>query len=289
MSQEKTERIMYYSLHGIILLGVLAAVALGLLTLNRLSRGIRVLEKLSDAPAATPISIVLRPMAEPTSMPRPTRTPYPTFTPRRTWPSRAASRPPSPPVTPTPQPTSSPTPMPPRMPLPFEDSFDAGPRHEWEPVRGTWIGVDGAYTAAPATGWSLTLVGNTGWADYAIDVDVVFQLSTYPIRIVVRALDGSYMALETDCCNTYWILGSKAGSRPVAHSARGALTYDGDRWSKRHLRIEVRGDAYSAYVDDVPLLATQMRALDRGRVGLGLNCPIESMPRFEDLRIAELH
>lgn len=287
MSQEKTDRIVQYSMRGVILLGVLSAVAIGVLTLNRLSLMMAALDRISSSPTATPISILLRPMAESTRMPRPTRTPYPTYAPDRAWPTRAAS-PPAMPMATKSEAAPSPTQVRPGLSLPFEDSFDTGPRPEWRPVRGRWTGVEGTYTAAPANGWSLTLVGDTGWVDYAIDVDVVFQLTTYPIRIIVRELDGSYMALETGCRNTYWILAGEAGSQAVAHSPKGALRYDRDLWSRRHLRIEVKGDVYSAYVDGVPLLTAETAVLTVGRVGLAVNCPNESMPRFEDLRIVEM-
>lgn len=190
--------------------------------------------------------------------------------------------------TPT-KPTPSPTPRPLLVSLPFEDDFDMGPRAEWEPTQGTWRMVDSKYTADPGDTWSLTFVGDVGWTDYAVDVDVFYygeQGYFLPVRIIVRAQDGSYMALETGLSDTDWILVSEDGPRVIAHSDQGRLSHYG--WNKIHLKIEVKGTIYTAYSDGTMLLRVQDATFESGRVGLAFRYPIENTPRFDNFVVTEL-
>jgi len=147
--------------------------------------------------------------------------------------------------------------------------------------------VDGKYTADPSDAWSLTFVGDIGWTDYAVDVDVFYLTWEYPVRIIVRAQDGSYMALETGSFDTDWILFSEGDSRVIAHSNQGGLTMRGG-WHKNHLRIEVKGTIYTAYSDGTMLLRVQDTSLGNGRVGLAFKYKRENTPRFDNFLVAEL-
>ena len=87
------------------------------------------------------------------------------------------------------------------------------PRPEWKPIRGTWRVVDGKYTADASKDWSMTFVGDVGWTDYAVDVDVFSRNRQWPVRIIVRAQDGSYMVLEATGGKTDWIIVSEGSSQ----------------------------------------------------------------------------
>lgn len=282
MSEEKSQplRILLIVLSVFVGVATIFSCVVGFLALLKPEQALIVIERLASVPTSTPILVVI---TAPVPSPLPTSTPYPTYTPYAARPSPS----PYPTYTPYPTATLTPTARPIAIALPFEDDFDVGPRPEWQPVLGTWRMVNGAYAADPSDTWSLTLVGDTGWIDYAVDVDVIYYFSFRPLRIVVRAQDASYMALETDDGDTDWITVSDGTSRVIAHSGEGALIHGGG-WNQTHLRIEVQGSIYTAYADGVMLLRVQDGTLAGGRVGLGIRNDSENTPRFEDFRVTAL-
>ena len=235
-----------------------------------------IIERWASLPTPTPkVIIATAPAAEPVV----TYTPYATYTPYPTQPP--------PPSYPTP--TVSPSRVPVLLSLPFEDNFDTGPRPEWEPIVGTWRMVDGKYTADPSDEWSLTLVGDVGWTDYRIDVDVEYFKDYEPMGIVVRAQNGSHIAFETDAFDSEWILVTEGTSRVIAHGDKGGLRrmFGEDKFVS-HLTIEVDGSIYTAYSAGSILLQVQDTSFSSGRVGLAFYYPFDDTTRFDDFQVAAL-
>jgi DNA-binding CsgD family transcriptional regulator len=188
----------------------------------------------------------------------------------------------------TTQPTNTSIPVP-SMALPFEDSFDNGARPEWQPQSGVWRMVNGMYKADPSDDMQVTLVGDDAWTDYAVDVDVHENgIGGYPVRVIVRAQGGRYVALETACCESNLVVVGDGPDRIVAHSDTGGLKNRVYEWTQSHLRVEVRGDIYTAYSDGTLLFTAQEGTLTRGMVGLGMQCPYDEMPLFEDFQVTSL-
>lgn len=212
--------------------------------------------------------------AYPTYTSYPIPTPLPTYTPRPTYTAP-----------PTTAPTSTPQPI--MMSLPFEDNFDTGPKSEWEPWQGTWRMVDGKYTADPDEDWLFTFVGDEGWTDYAVDVDVWSRNSNYPVQIIVRAKSDSYMAVELDNSQTLWILVDKGNARVIARSEDGGLNDHTSEWNDNHVRVEVQGDMYTVYSDGIRLLQVYDSTLSVGRTGLGF-LPPDRPPHFDNFQVTEL-
>jgi len=181
-------------------------------------------------------------------------------------------------------PTLAPLPTAISAPLPFSDNFNNGAKPEWDVVVGNWRMVDGAYTADSDGGWNVSLVGSESWRDIAIDVDVITDDWNYPVRIIVRAYQGSYLIMETNCCSTYFILIDNGTETTIAESDAGGLT--GSIYlHTNNIRIEALNNIYTVYVDGVKLLTVQDNTLPTGRVGLGLdyearydNFLVESIP-----------
>jgi uncharacterized protein YraI len=173
------------------------------------------------------------------------------------------------------------------MALPFEDRFDPRPRTEWRPQSGTWRVVDGWYTADPADTWSVTLAGDEGWTDYALDVDVRFYDWNFLVRVIVRASGGAYLVLQTNCCGTDWILVGDGQERKLAHSSAAGLS-GGSGWRQNHLKVEVKGDIYIAYSDGIKLLQVQDTTLRNGRVGLATQYPFDTTTRFGNFSVTAL-
>jgi hypothetical protein len=152
--------------------------------------------------------------------------------------------------------------------------------------------VDGKYTADRSEDWSEVLVGDVGWTNYAVDVDVFFHSATgkaNPIRIIVRAQDTLYMAFVADCVDADWLLISEEEPRVVAHSDQAGLTCKVHYWRQTHLRVEVRDTIYAAYKDGTLLLQVQDDTFTSGRVGLASKYRLENTTRFDNFRVTELH
>ena len=178
-----------------------------------------------------------------------------------------------------------------QLALPFEDKFDGGMRPEWQTMFGTWRMVNNMMKADPNDDvMSWILVGDEGWTDYAVDVDVREDRLGCgdKVRIIVRAYRGSYMALDVNDCNTDWILVSEGGERPVAHSDQGGIIGRVYEWHTTHLRVEAKGDTYTAYANGNLLLRVQDGTLGYGRAGIGVQTGYKEIPLFDSFRVAAL-
>lgn len=239
-------------------------------------------------------TLTATPSATPTDTATPTNTPTNTLTPTIT-PTY------TPTDTPTPTPTSTrtrvPTPKPTLMPLPFEDNFDSGPRSEWEQAKGTWRMMNG-YLIADETGehwFAVNLVGDPNWSDYAVDVDLTHRcIAGYRVRVIVRAQNvGSYVAFDVDCCDTLMVLLVNGTEKIIASSETRAVEwYDcpGEEWPTDHLRLEVRGNTYTAYSNGMSLITVQDNTFSHGRAGLANNRWLLNSPtRFDNFRITALN
>jgi DNA-binding CsgD family transcriptional regulator len=208
------------------------------------------------------------PTQSPVDTPKPTSTGIPTTT-------LAPSR------TPIPRPT---------MALPFEDNFENGPRKEWQPQFGVWRMVNGRYKTDRSDTMSLTLAGDEAWTDYAVDVDVYENgLTGFPVRVIVRASEGRYIAFETHCCLADLILVGLGADRMIAHSDQAGIISHIDQWNTNHLRVEVRGDIYAAYANGKLMLRAQDSTLSQGRVGLGAKTMFNDKPLFDNFKVTPLN
>jgi hypothetical protein len=174
------------------------------------------------------------------------------------------------------------------MPLPFEDDFDEGPRPEWEPVLGAWRMVDGTYATDEADGWAYTMVGDPGWRDYAVEVDLTVDCITgYPTAILLRSSGpGEGIRFEFDCCRMEWIVWHDGQSKSIATADRG-LPYKCHYWTTSRLRLEAEGNTYSAYLDGMLVVRVQDDSFAAGRAGLGTTHD-SNIVRFDNFLIAPL-
>ena len=143
--------------------------------------------------------------------------------------------------------------------------------------------IDGRYSADESTQWSIALVGDEAWTNYVLEVDVVTNNWNWPVRIIVRAQGGSYMALETNCSDTSWILVSEGKENKIATSKDGGLTGRID-WHTNRIRIEVVDSIYTAYSDNRLLVRVQDNTLTHGRVGLAM----KRKGSFDNLLVSQL-
>ncbi len=198
-----------------------------------------------------------------TPMPRPTHTSVPSSTP-------TARRPTS---TPTATPTIATPTATPKVALPFEDNFDVGKlKPEWEILDGDWrIVNDRLSTISRKREWSRMLVGDPSWRNYAVQVDANLARGGQGMRVLVRAQDSKNMMafyVRRQYGESGWWI-KRDGEWHLLQKER-EVGIDST------IRVEVREDLYSAYVDGQRWLSINDATFETGRVGLGLYCDSNS-------------
>jgi Sigma-70, region 4 len=228
-------------------------------------------------PAATAVPVVETKIVVVTATPPPaTSTPQASVTP----------------VPPTNTPVPSDTPLPTAtatasVPLPFSDNFDQGLTALWKPQTGTWRMVNGRLTADPSDLMSLIMVGDENWTNYTVNVDVYNYDWNYPVRVIVRAAGGNYLAFQTNCCNTDWFLVSGPDEKSIAHFDKGGLKFSGfTGFMKDQIRVEVSGQTYSGYVDGKLYLQVQDATLTSGAVGLAFQYAFNDTTQFDNFMVS---
>lgn len=170
---------------------------------------------------------------------------------------------------------------------PFFDDFNAGVVR-WHEVAGRrWRMADGRYCAGPG-GEHRSTVGDAGWTDYAIHVSanllqgtgygIYFRATDWPLaNAYLFQYDPGY---EGGSFLFYKIAGGQKQD-PLADSAAA----EGFEWyEKEHqIRLEVKGDAFTAYVDGKQVLQASDDAYDQGGVGLYTWGSAEAC--FDDVRV----
>jgi hypothetical protein len=239
----------------------------------------------------------------PTAVPVQTTTPIPpTATP---GPSPTATLVP-PTATPSPSPTASPTATStPSLPLPFFDDFDAGPKPDWVVLSSTWGMAGGEYTLTDISGSpviGISVVGDAGWRDYAVEADIrgLYYPHSYPERgdpwsskaaILVRVQDdGRAVGLMIDERFLDWeiLVGDSwsvvPGTRVDSYGEEGT-----------HIKIEVRGNVFAAYVDGKMITSFSDARFPSGKVGLWLHSSGQlgagdwrAVPKIDNFKVTKL-
>ena len=236
----------------------------------------------------------------PTAVPVPTTTPIPpTATP---GPSPTATLVP-PTATPTPSPTASPTvTSTPEPALLFFDDFDAGPKADWEVVSGTWGMAGGRYTMTDISGSpvsGVSVVGDTGWRDYALEADVSGLYFDFhgaytddsKAAILVRMQDdGRAVGLMVDKRFLDWEI-LAGDSWTVVPGTR----VDGYGEEGTHIKVEARGNVFAAYVDGKMITSFSDDRFPSGKVGLWLKSskyldPSDwrAVPKVDNFKVTKL-
>jgi hypothetical protein len=155
-------------------------------------------------------------------------------------------------------------------------------------LSGDWRVTNGAITTITRNQWSYIFVGDSSWQNYSIDVDFSGDLM-YPIAIVARAQDmNNLVQFQLELDNSYWIVRQK-GER--LELVKGDGTYWHTPSNRRgHIRVEVRGNFFTAYLDNELWLSITDSTFQYGKVGLGTYCDNEyyNCTTFDNLAVREL-
>ena len=178
----------------------------------------------------------------------------------------------------------------------FSDNFDDGADSIWENVTGSWRVINGMYTADRERRTVYSLIGDKSWKNYAIDVDVSSLCQTgYPVVLLLNSVDiGNGMQMEVNCCEIKWVLYENGESTIIANERTG-IDFSGgcgfNNWIENHIRVETENNFYRVFVDGVKLLDVQDNTYDRGKSGIGLQCPPAegTCPRFDNFNIEPLN
>jgi hypothetical protein len=240
----------------------------------------------------------------PTAVPVPTTTPIPpTATP---GPSPTATLvPPTPAHSPSPTtlPTATPTPS---LSLPFFDDFDAGPKPDWEVLSGKWGMAGGKYTMTDISGGSVTgvsVVGDTGWRDYAVEAEVSGlhypyywgddrdeEISSRAAILVRMQDDGGAVGLMIDEQFVDWEILEGDSWTVVSGTRVAGYGEEGTR-----IKVEVRGNVFAAYVDGKMITSFSDDRFPSGKVGLWLQSSgllnasdWRAVPKIDNFKVAKL-
>lgn len=256
------------------ILGIAAIVVITILALNWL--GLLNAEGLfaQDEPTSTPSSEsseIASALSSATNTDSPTATQeFPT----------ATSEPSS-----TPRPTSTP------IPLPFSDSFDTGPRPEWE-FYGNWLVTDGSLTMQYVDFEYVTAsLDLTGWTDYRITVDLYIKswgsANTSHNAIFVRRSDdetmmlGFFQGFQRD---GGWAIYPTNATDPEYIAGRGGAVPQ-----TSSIRLDVIGDTFTAYVNGIKIQEIFYTGYDRGTLVLASLCQgVTACPLWDNLVIEPL-
>lgn len=158
----------------------------------------------------------------------------------------------------------------------FIDNFDNGPDPEWKPAFGNWTMQNGMYTISGIEDNMnyLALLGYKKWSDFILTVDIKpGHTGRYINEVVIfprvnQAGDGI----------GFWI-DSKYGSFSEAGwSIRQAGTWmaplavaklDTVTGETAQIRIEVKGNIFTAYLNDVQILEILDNTFSSGLIGIG--------------------
>lgn len=171
------------------------------------------------------------------------------------------------------------------MAIPFSDNFDNGPSSAWQPVtsQGTWRVINGSYTETGETNflWSYSLVGDTNWQDYTVDVDYSLEKDTEAgVAVLVRAGGPSELGLA-------FILNNSGASWRIWQDGQWVkLATSDNREVQGHVRVEVKGSTFTGSANGVsPLVLTDSSAT-RGMVGLAVWCRwSDECPVFDNFSV----
>jgi len=152
--------------------------------------------------------------------------------------------------------------------LPFEDNFDRALRSDWEILEGDWRIVNARLsTLSRNKEWSRMLLGEPHWRDYAVEVQPNLERPGDGIRVMVRVQDANNMMVffaQNRGQSGWWLW--KDGEQYLL--VKGDQLY---RTSPK-IRVDVKDDLYTAYVDGQRWLSINDSTFETGRVGLGLYC-----------------
>ena len=177
----------------------------------------------------------------------------------------------------------------------FEDPFEPAESPLWKPFRGDWAASDGVYdTASGFGGYTYLPLSLT---DFAVEIDVNQlqdggiwlrsapnvngELGAFGVLLITGGLGGGGEGL-------YWHIDDGAGLDPILN-LNEPLGLNGE---DVHLRIEVRGNVFSAFVngDQTPAAVLELDPIHasmfaQGFVGL---YDASSTQSFDNLRIETL-
>ena len=148
--------------------------------------------------------------------------------------------------------------------------------------------INGTYTTGQTGSddeFSLAVIGDESWRDYAVDVDVSHQNWGCDVCLVVRARGSTFMKFGTDCCKSRLVLVVEGNEQELVEVDEGGLH---DLRGRSHLRLEVRGSIYAAYSNGKQILRVQDTTLESGMAGLCSEGCYPNGHSFDNFRVTEL-
>jgi len=174
----------------------------------------------------------------------------------------------------------------PQISLPFYDNFEIGASPNWVSItsEGTWRVINGKYTETGERDftWGYSLIGDTSWQNYSVDVDYSFENDIYAgAAVIVRASSRNNLGLAfvLENYDTSWRIWRDGQWQVLVEQSIGYS-------QKGHIRIEVNGSNYLGSIDGSGQIAITDSSFEAGNIGLGVNCRFkEACPLFDNISI----
>lgn len=155
----------------------------------------------------------------------------------------------------------------------FEDDFTDVLDPQWEVVKGDWRTANGELTTISRDEeWSVMLVGDDEWTDYAVELDLNTNNDVYSsFQVLVRARDW-------DNGMAFWTVDYREPKWFSQEGGESTLLVEGKRPNdqSQKLRVEVKGDMYTAYINGVKWISINDPTFSKGKVGVAMYCDSRS-------------
>lgn len=156
----------------------------------------------------------------------------------------------------------------------IDDSFSHDISSDWEVVTGDWRIINGKLSTITRYDWSYMMRGDNSWKNYAVYFEVDGTNDKHSdFYILVRAIDinnAVYFKIHNDQWNArYCSLVLVLGGKETKLSDCNGYCNEGN------IRIEVKGNIYTAYSDEKPICSVSDSTFSSGRVGFGMYCGVD--------------
>jgi prepilin-type N-terminal cleavage/methylation domain-containing protein len=182
------------------------------------------------------------------------------------------------------------------------DNFDSGNADNWTEIGRDWKVTDGKYyggTEHGSSGGNMTFLGDEDWTDYSVELDANLINggdSGYGYGVYFRAQDYNSLNAYIFQYDPGWGSGAFLFRKIVDGNEQPPFAVvrvsEGYIWNgtEKHVRVEVSGDTFKAYVSDIdggdtPVLEGSDSSYTNG--SMGLRTWGSAQASFDNIKVSE--
>jgi TolB-like protein len=162
----------------------------------------------------------------------------------------------------------------------FFDDFNAGPKPDWKPINGNWTMANGKYivTSIQNEVPYCTILQGKEWRNLIVKIDIHPGYTTdynsngwYRVNICPRMISAGericfgVVGRKNSFSQAYWFV-VKKGENEAQHIAK--VPIETSSGQPVNIKIEVKGDIFTAYINDTQVNQIYDKSFTSGSVGL---------------------